>query len=464
MRRGDWVKAVASIAGWLLLGACDGGVVHDRQQVERAPVAGHGESLVDVSDSAPDSAPAPDSAEDTTPDTDVVTPEPIGSAADPIRVSHFPFVVPGDTASSPSDALDRYTCAATTDESAPERVYRLDLGAAGTLIAEVDEADGVDVDLHLLATDPALAAATNPTSVPCLARANARLMSDVTPGTYWLVVDTYVAASGPKPGSYRLAVEHIILDSWQTVAVAPGIVWKQKVYSNYAGGRQTINTLAIDLTNPTVSIRPHGGDGCIRPSRTAPLEGALAAINAGFFDTGPGRCPPLDLIKIEGEVVSYNRLTGAPQRSVGVAADGTPIIAWVDANKDWPAAWSAIGSYPSLVNDGVIAISPDKDSDFFDGRHPRTALGLTSDQQMLLVTVDGRGPAGLGMTLAQLAQHLLNLGAVQGVNLDGGGSTAMWIANQSLTGVVNFPSDGDGITHTGERAVSDLLLVFSTSP
>ena len=66
------------------------------------------------------------------------------------------------------------------------------------------------------------------------------------------------------------------------------------------------------------------------------------------------------------------------------------------------------------------------------------------------------------MTLAQLAQHLVNLGAVQGVNLDGGGSTAMWIADQSLTGVVNFPSDGDGITHTGERAVSDLMLVFST--
>ena len=37
----------------------------------------------------------------------------------------------------------------------------------------------------------------------------------------------------------------------------------------------------------------------------------------------------------------------------------------------------------------------------------------------------------------------------------------MWVAGQSLNGVVNYPSDGDGITHTGERGVSDLLLIFS---
>lgn len=497
MRAGLFVSAVVALF------ACDDGVARDHQLVERAPVPGvgrpdAGEVVPDATSVSDTGVPADevvdatidslaDTADDTTIDviesadtadtsmvdtdtsivdsadtteTDVTPPEPIGTPADPIRVSHFPFVVSGDTASSPSDQLDRYACAAATDESGPERVYRLDLTTAGTLVAEVDEAAGVDVDLHLLTADPALVAM--PSAVPCLARDNTRLVAEVTVGTYWLVIDTYVAAAGPKAGAYRVAIEHLVVDAFQTVSVAPGILWKQKIYSNYAGGRQTINVLDVDLTNPSVSIRPHGGDGCIRPSRTAPTEGAIAAINAGFFDTGPGTCPPLDLIKIEGEVVSFNHLTGAAQRSVGIDPTGQPIIAWVDANTDWPAAWSAIGSYPSLVTDGAVAISPDKDTDFFDGRHPRTALGLTSDNHVLLVTVEGRGPAGIGMTLAQLAQHLLNLGAVQGVNLDGGGSTAMWIANQSLTGVVNFPSDGDGLTHTGERSVSDLLLVFST--
>src|SRR5690606_15597327 len=129
------------------------------------------------------------------------------------------------------------------------------------------------------------------------------------------VVDTYVASSGPRPGPFRLALEHTVLDAWLIVPVAPGVVWRQKVYADYAGGRQTINVLDVDLAHPAVSIRPHGGDGCIRPSRVGPAEGAVAAINAGFFDTGPGTCPPLDLIKIEGELVATNRLTGSAQRS-----------------------------------------------------------------------------------------------------------------------------------------------------
>jgi len=249
-----------------------------------------------------------------------------------------------------------------------------------------------------------------------------------------------------------------VLDRFQEVDVAPGVRWRQKVYADYAGGRQTINVLEIDLELATV--KPYLGTGCVRPSVVGPTAGAIAAINAGFFDTGPGTCPPLDLVKIDGVVKSLNHLTGAAQRSFGLDAAGAPLMAWVDANADWPAAQQALGSYPSLVTDGAIALDPDRDSDFFDGRHPRTALGLRADGTLLLVTVDGRTDAGVGMTLTQLAQHLLNLGAVDAVNLDGGGSTAMWVAGQSLNGIVNAPSDDGDTDHLGERAVSDLLLVL----
>lgn len=421
------------------------------------------DGVADAPDTSAETSPevSPDATSevhDVTSDTPDASSPPTGTPTDPITVTRFPFVVDDDTSTSPSDLLDRYACAAGTDESGPERVYVFDLTAAGELVAEVDEADGVDVDLHLLGEDPALAP---PAAVPCLSRANTRLEADLAPGRYWLVVDTFVAASGDKPGAYRVALEHTALDAWQTHLVAPGVTWKKKVYADYAGGRQTINTLDVDLADPAVSIRPHGGAGCIRPSRVGPAEGAIAAVNAGFFDTGPGTCPPLDLIKIEGALVSTNRLTGAAQRSIGVDADGRALIDWVGAGEDWPAAWSALGSYPSLVTDGAIRLEPDKDSDFFDGRHPRTALGLTADGHLLVVTVDGRTSAGAGMTLRQLAQHLLDLGAVHGVNLDGGGSTAMWIAGQSINGVVSHPSDNGTADHHGERAVSDVLLVFS---
>jgi exopolysaccharide biosynthesis protein len=66
--------------------------------------------------------------------------------------------------------------------------------------------------------------------------------------------------------------------------------------------------------------------------------------------------------------------------------------------------------------------------------------------------VDGRQPElSVGMTLAELASLLIELGAVEAVNMDGGGSTAMVIRGR----VVNSPSD-----LSGERAVGDALLVF----
>jgi hypothetical protein len=84
-------------------------------------------------------------------------------------------------------------------------------------------------------------------------------------------------------------------------------------------------------------------------------------------------------------------------------------------------------------------------------RHPRTAAGVTSDGSLLLVVVDGRWPEhALGMTLEELARELVNLGATEAVNLDGGGSATLVVGG----GLANRPSD-----EGGERPVSDALVV-----
>jgi exopolysaccharide biosynthesis protein len=89
---------------------------------------------------------------------------------------------------------------------------------------------------------------------------------------------------------------------------------------------------------------------------------------------------------------------------------------------------------------------------FADARHPRTAVGVRADGRILLVTVDGRQPElSVGMTIAELATLLIELGAVEAVNMDGGGSTTMVVRGR----VVNSPSD-----LTGERAVGDALLIY----
>lgn len=113
-----------------------------------------------------------------------------------------------------------------------------------------------------------------------------------------------------------------------------------------------------------------------------------------------------------------------------------------------------IGGGPRLVRDGKLALNGEEElfrSDVLQGRAPRTAIGITKDGQLLLVTVNGRQPnISVGMTLAELGRLLIDLGAVQGMNLDGGGSTTMVIHDL----VLNLPSDGR------ERPVSNAILVL----
>ncbi len=90
--------------------------------------------------------------------------------------------------------------------------------------------------------------------------------------------------------------------------------------------------------------------------------------------------------------------------------------------------------------------------DFSTTRHPRTAAGVTQGGTILLVTVDGRQKTlSRGMSLPELTALMQRLGAVDAVNLDGGGSTALAI----FGGIVNAPSDAS------ERPVADMLVVGS---
>jgi exopolysaccharide biosynthesis protein len=100
-------------------------------------------------------------------------------------------------------------------------------------------------------------------------------------------------------------------------------------------------------------------------------------------------------------------------------------------------------------------VEPLGDSNFFVGRRPRTAFGTFADGRVGWVVVDGRSTRARGATLPALADLLVEMGMVDAVNLDGGGSSTLYIEGCSVNGVVNFPSDGGGDDHGGTRAVAD---------
>jgi exopolysaccharide biosynthesis protein len=121
----------------------------------------------------------------------------------------------------------------------------------------------------------------------------------------------------------------------------------------------------------------------------------------------------------------------------------------------WDRAEDALGAGPLLLRNGRVEITAEREQmseSLSRLRHPRTAIGVTGDGRVLLVVVDGRQPAwSEGALLGELAELLRGLGAVDAINLDGGGSSTMVLNGR----VINRPSD-----EAGERPVGDAILVL----
>jgi len=120
-------------------------------------------------------------------------------------------------------------------------------------------------------------------------------------------------------------------------------------------------------------------------------------------------------------------------------------------------AWNTLSFGPAVVADGAVVDGIDDveiDTNFgnhsIQGEQPRTAIGVIDENHLVIVVVDGRDTGySRGVTMTELAEIMVSLGATTGYNLDGGGSSEMWFDGE----VVNQPSNG------GERATSDILYL-----
>ena len=128
-----------------------------------------------------------------------------------------------------------------------------------------------------------------------------------------------------------------------------------------------------------------------------------------------------------------------------------------DGAGDFDGAWQVVGAGPRLVRDGrvyVNVVQEEFPSDIRVGRAPRSAVGVTKYGDYIFAVVDGRQAHSKGCTLQEWAAILLNdFGAVNAINLDGGGSTELVVKGN----IVNSPSDGR------ERPVADALLIVKKS-
>ncbi|MGL6068460.1 MAG: phosphodiester glycosidase family protein, partial [Sediminibacterium sp.] len=116
---------------------------------------------------------------------------------------------------------------------------------------------------------------------------------------------------------------------------------------------------------------------------------------------------------------------------------------------------TAVGGGPVLLQDGQIKITNNEELKFtgkaINDKHPRTAIGYTANGKMIVLVVEGRNPGKAeGADLIQLANILKDLGCIEALNLDGGGSSCMLINGKETI----KPSDKEG-----QRPVPAVLVL-----
>ncbi len=314
-------------------------------------------------------------------------------------------------------------------------------------------------------------------------------------------------AGNPESDDSQLPVEDATLDRWSEVSSEFGILPEYiKVYKapETLQGKEAVAYIAVaDMSSAQWDIwsindvNMEGTDDAFKTPNTVFNEsGWPVVINAGFFYAYGGKNYSSSLAVRNSEVLAYNINYASedwvtmyyPTRAVFLESESGDFDAcWTyrtwdnhymypsPADNTWEAkpakqpsasypegaeefaAKTAIGGGPLLIDggkfmntyvqelfNGTSGIGP-------DSNQPRTAIGVTSDGRMILFVCEGREMTEgvLGLTTADVAEVLLDLGCVEAINLDGGGSSCMLVNGKETIKV----SDGS------QRAVASTVMI-----
>lgn len=195
---------------------------------------------------------------------------------------------------------------------------------------------------------------------------------------------------------------------------------------------------------------------------------AFAAVNGSYFDMDLGN--PVCYLRIAGQQVGEN--TPAKNDSINrkyyqyatlALRNGHPWLLVPDSNRlseEKLKDSNIMTAGPMLLRKGKLVEQRD-DRTFVTRRHNRTALGIRRDGTTVLLVVDGRFKnKAEGLTLFELGRVMQWLGCKDAINLDGGGSSTMYVKGKPFDGVVNYPSDNNRHDHEGQRPVSNAILIL----
>ncbi len=255
-----------------------------------------------------------------------------------------------------------------------------------------------------------------------------------------------------------------------TFTVSEGVEETDIHFLNKNGYSTKVFILKIDLKNPNLSLKvgtPYNSTAYSKQTVTdmakyvdAPSNRVIAGINSDFYHTGT--LVPIGILYKDGVGIktAFSDNTGRIDQGLsffGILKNGTAVIG--NNTTDYTALSSQL---QDATGGGVFLVKDSKEvSTTFNTVEPRTAIGVTENQEVYFVVVDGRNfYYSNGINYEQLSKLFVSLNVKDAINLDGGGSSTFVIKNPlaPVWQVRNRPSDGS------PRAVANSWLLVANQP
>jgi hypothetical protein len=320
------------------------------------------------------------------------------------------------------------------DERTPRRIFVLRADVASFPITYDVTLAGPTLGYR--ATVPRMAAAND-----AIAAVNGDFSSRIVGRPIHAFVEdgTFVQSAGPGGASFAVSKDETRAMSgtpdqeMTAVDSQTGLTWRIDRWNN--GAPDVGEIAAFSAAGGSLETPPPGACSLhLTPESAA----APVADGPGFeqtFSIDAHACQTDSMAVGDGVVLSAvagtDEATSLMSLALGTAMTVTLSLGWTDA-------YDVMGGYPVLVRDGSVAVTGACSSSVCHV-NPRTGIGVQADGRLIIVVVDGRQPKySVGLTMLAFARLMRSLGAVDAINLDGGGASTMVVKGK----VVNRPSDG----------------------
>lgn len=250
--------------------------------------------------------------------------------------------------------------------------------------------------------------------------------------------------------------EKIATIEWKTKEIREGIKLKTASF-NLFDSPQAVFMIEIDTAKADVNYFIGMAESLATTSSQAVIQNAIIAINGSYFNMQEGSSR--HFVKMNNKVLAQTDENEFSTRATGVFTvthNRVDIATWnkEKENQNGGSAECTVVSGPLIVDEGENMTM--WDNSFVHARHPRSVAAF-SKGCLLLIAVDGRAPQrAAGMSLTEIRIFAREIGCTDVINLDGGGSTALYVKGEKGNGIVNVPSDGT------ERPVKSIIYITAS--